>query len=67
VLTLNQAELDILVGLMGKQAGFDGPDGYRPIMDKMYKILYKNRLVKDIFSDVNGVFLPEKRIAVGND
>jgi len=67
VLTLNQAELDILIGLMGKQGGFDGPDGYRNIMDKMYFSLYKYQQVRDIFSGLHGMIPSEKRVAVGND
>lgn len=41
ILTLNQNELDLLVALMGKQGGYDGPQGWRELMNKLHEGLQK--------------------------
>lgn len=36
ILRLNQNELDLLAALMGKTGGYDGPNGWRELLNRMY-------------------------------
>jgi len=47
-LTLNQPEMDVLYAVLGCIGGYDGPQGYREVLNHMYNGIKRHAFVKDI-------------------
>jgi hypothetical protein len=62
VLTFDQNELDVVVACLGKTGGYDGEQGWRPILNKIYEAVYRHAKVKDgILNRTNGQFPSDRK------
>lgn len=64
VLTLNQNELDLISACLGKTGGYDGPKGWRMLLDSLWDKIYPHttkRPLNPILND-KGQFLDRDRI-----
>ena len=48
IVTLDQVEFDVIVALVGRACGYDGPRGYREVASNIYNSLKPHQLKKDI-------------------
>jgi hypothetical protein len=53
VLTLNQDELDVIVAVLGKTGGYDGPKGWRSLMNTIWNELHRHATKRVIYSILN--------------
>lgn len=53
ILRLNQNELDVLAAIMGKTGGYDGPHGWRELMNKMYSNIKNNATDRSLYEILN--------------
>jgi hypothetical protein len=68
VLTFDQVELDIVVAALGRCGGYDGPKGYRVVLNAMYGELHPHALKRNVMSSYGMAFDGfDDRVAYPND
>jgi hypothetical protein len=53
LLTLSQDELDVVVACLGKTGGYDGPKGWRRLMDGVWSQMHRYATERAIYSILN--------------
>jgi hypothetical protein len=65
VLTLNQNELDLITVCLGGVRGYDGPSGWRELLNKIYPELHQKTKIKHgILRDVDSQFPSDRNRVV---
>jgi hypothetical protein len=65
ILTLNQNELDLITVCLSRVRGWDGPSGWRELLNKIYHELHKKTKIEHgILRDVDSQFPSDRNRVV---